>query len=226
MKQLFVNKTGLDHQQEWKNCQDFGFINEKIKCVVDGCSEGLHSEIGAKLFCYLFEQTYSVDESFQQLTALFPTFEAMKNHLLFTILYVEETEETFEVYTAGDGIIIKEQHDGNIEYDILDQNNSPSYYAYNFIEKNYLKMYQEGVVLQQISYSKEEYLNIGVATDGLSYLLNSLHKDEFERLLRDKKYNRIKLLINKINKEALTSVLSNQSYVKPTFLKDDLTIAF
>ena len=47
---MLVNKIGYDHLSIGMNCQDYGFElpDYKVKVVADGCSEGLHSEVGAK----------------------------------------------------------------------------------------------------------------------------------------------------------------------------------
>jgi hypothetical protein len=206
---MLIHKIGYEHSQEWKNCQDFGFIDEKVKCVVDGCSEGLHSEVGAKLFCQLFQKTRNADESFQLMLPLFSTFEDIKQHLLFTILYVLEDDENFYVYAAGDGYVIKRSVDDVLSYEKIDFDNSPPYYAYNFVDKKYLKKYQEGVVFELRSYAKSDYKSIGVATDGLHYVLRSEMKEPFEQaLLEDKKFNILRLF--------------NRDHPK---LKDDITIA-
>ena len=55
---MFINKMGFEHKEYGVNCQDFGVETSKVKCVVDGCSEGLHSEIGSKLFCELLMEDF------------------------------------------------------------------------------------------------------------------------------------------------------------------------
>jgi hypothetical protein len=208
-KKLFINKIGYEHHQEWKNCQDFGFINERIKCVVDGCSEGKNSEVGAKLFCHLFECSGDIQQTFDTLLSLYPTFEDIRDHLLFTILYVTEDEENFYVHAAGDGYILKQDHENNLSYERLDFDNSPPYYSYNYVPSNYLKKYQDGVTFDVKTYSKKEYMHIGVATDGLEYILRSEHKKAFEKHLLDRKEFAIKRLMNRFH----------------SVCKDDVTIA-
>lgn len=223
---LFINKIGLEHALAWRNCQDYGFIQPHMKCVVDGCSEGDHSDIGATLFCQLFQKNESIDETFAKLTELFSDFDAIKHHLLFTILYVTEDDAFFTVHTAGDGVIIKQQWDDTLEYEVIDQDNRPSYYAYNYVPKDYLKKYQTGVAFETRCYSKTDYKNIGVATDGLMYLLGTPFQAEFERYLLCGKENRIKLLLNKLHRNSILHTLQNKTYPEPLSLKDDITIAF
>ena len=50
---MVVNKIGAQHLDYGRNCQDCGLENETIKLVCDGCSEGEHSEVGAKAYCHL-----------------------------------------------------------------------------------------------------------------------------------------------------------------------------
>ena len=45
---MFVNKMGAQHLDYGKNCQDYGLEKDCLKVVCDGCSEGAHSEVGAK----------------------------------------------------------------------------------------------------------------------------------------------------------------------------------
>jgi len=208
MKKIMINKIGYEHHEEWKNCQDYGFITEGIKCVADGCSEGKHSEIGVKLFCHMLKNGQSVENIFQRLIQMYPDFEDMKNHILFTFLYMTEDEENYYVHSVGDGYIIKESFEGNYSYEKIDYENSPPYYAYNFIEPEYLKKYKEGVAIQERIFNKKEYQTIGLATDGLEYLIKSGLKKEFETLLFERKEFGIKRLINK-------------NYAK---CKDDITI--
>jgi hypothetical protein len=226
MNSLFVNKVGLDHMFEWRNNQDFGFINEKIKCVVDGCSEGKHSEIGAKLFCHLFEKFESVERSFDQLIQTFPSFEEQKEHLLFTILYIVEDEFNFYAHICGDGYMILQNHLDEISFIEINQNNSPSYYIYNLMPKEYLKEYKTGVSFQTHVFPKSEFKNVGVATDGIRYLLDTEYEEAFKSFLLQKNARRFSLLLNKIHQEAQLHILSNKSFDKPVFLHDDLTIAF
>lgn len=201
---------GHEHKNSLRNGQDFGFVNEIHKCVVDGCSEGDHSEVGAKMFCHLLKRSGNIQESMDQLVSFFPSFDDIKHHLLFTILFVEETETQFIVYHAGDGFIITQTKDDQLDYIPLDYGGAPPYLAYNYIDSRYLKKYAEGVEIKTEIFEKEVFKNVGVATDGLAYLLNSNFQEEFENYLRLNKDNRIKLLMNRIHSQ----------------LYDDITIAW
>ena len=52
---MFINKIGMEHLEMGMNCQDYGIIGDTWAVVCDGCSDGKHSEVGAKLFCQLYK---------------------------------------------------------------------------------------------------------------------------------------------------------------------------
>jgi hypothetical protein len=192
---------GFDHKEMGINCQDFGFINETLKCVVDGCSEGLHSEVGAKLFCQLFKEGFPVYHIFQKmLTVIGAGPQNIRNYLCFTILTVSETENEFIVNYCGDGFIIKQTHGNSIEFVKLDDGEYPQYYAYNFIDKSFLKCYQGGVSFSRLVFSKAEYKKIGIATDGMRYIFNKDYETDFIDLLIKNKESAVKRLINRKHK--------------------------
>lgn len=68
---MVVNKIGAQHLDYGRNCQDCGLENETIKLVCDGCSEGEHSEVGAKAYCHLANLGYSTQQIFQMLVGIF-----------------------------------------------------------------------------------------------------------------------------------------------------------
>lgn len=235
---MFINKMGYMHWEMLKNCQDYGFELNKVKCVVDGCSEGMHSEVGAKLFCSFAadevlwatmpdlmdsdgNMEYTVQHVIRECNALVYdvlTFyrpftqrkvAAVLHYGLFTVLAVQELDTVFNVGYCGDGIIIKQKHDGTFEYDVIDQKGTPAFYAYNYIPPEYLTDYKDGVPVEFKQFSKEDYAAIGVATDGLKYVLDSHIRPEFEKLMLARKESAIKRLFNKHH----------------SILKDDVTIA-
>jgi hypothetical protein len=210
---MFINKIGYQHLELGLNNHDYGFEQDNIKCVVDGCSEGLHSEVGAKLFCHFYKNSNDNNDRilkiFQQLTSIFSLVEDIKNHLLFTILLLYENDNIFHVQICGDGIIIKQKHDDTLEYEIKDYSGSPPYFSYNFIDEKYLTKYKDGVLIGVSNYWKTDYKAIGIASDGLQYILDSPFKEEFENLLIKRKEFAIKRLINREHK----------------LFKDDITIA-
>lgn len=211
---MFVNKIGQEHITMGMNCQDYGYEDHLNKVVCDGCSEGQHSEVGAKIFCHLFDIGETIHGMFDNW--LFPMFgqssKSIKDYLCFTILRVFEADDSFEVVNCGDGYIILEDIDGNISFVELSDGEYPKYYAYNYCNPDSLKHYKNGVDLEQHTYSKEEYKNVGVASDGLRYILRLDEElvNEFVELLKLKNAVKIKRFINR-NQKAL---------------KDDITIVF
>jgi len=207
---MFICKIGYEHIEKGLNCQDFGFENLEHKCVMDGCSEGKHSEVGAKLFGHLLSQDrYSIDDIFGMLSDIFPKYEDVRNHLLFTVLIVSETKNDYIIDICGDGYIIKQKYDDSIEYEKIGEGNAPEYFAYNYVSPDHLSKYKDGVEFKRHLLPKIEYKAIGVASDGLEYILNSPFKEEFERLLLGRKEFAIRRLINREHK----------------YFKDDISIA-
>ena len=193
---MLINKIGFEHLFYGSNCQDFALDLPGKKCVVDGCSQGLHSEIGSKLFVSLFEQGLDIDTIFGTLTKILSSQEQIKNYLLFTVLILEETEEDFVVHECGDGYIIKQTVANTLEYEKTDYGGAPPYYAYNYINKNKLSLYKDGVSFKIHRFSKDKYRAVGIATDGIEYILKSPHALEFEKCLLARKPALIKRMIN------------------------------
>lgn len=210
---MLINKIGYEHIQRGENCQDFGIVCHKQKVVCDGCSEGSHTEVGAKTFCHLISCGYSINQAFEKLIDIFgQNTSTIKHYLCFTILILSEHEDRFELSFCGDGYIILEDKKGNITFSELTDGEYPKYYAYNYVPANLLSHYKEGVTFNHLSFKKMEYSKIGVASDGLRFLINTESdlKTEFLSALKSKKEATVKRLINK-----------NQ-----ILFKDDITIAF
>lgn len=132
----------------------------------------------------------------------------------FTILACFEYENEFVVYSCGDGFIIKEDREG-ITFDKLDDGEYPAYYVYNWIDPSNLKDYKKGVEFKVTRYCKTDYINVGVASDGLRFFddLFEPEKYKFRNNLSIGKGAQIEMLINKNNKEYST-------------FKDDISICF
>ena len=211
---MFVNKIGMQHLEIGMNCQDYGLEMEGFKLVCDGCSEGEHSEIGAKSYCYLAGLGYGINQIFKKLVDIFgQSTTSVKNFLCFTILNVTEKEECFRVSYCGDGYIILEDIDGNIHFEELNDGEYPQYFAYNYCDSSALKYYEDGVEVGEKEYPKEKYKNVGIASDGLRFIVKSDNddlKNEFIELLKTGKAVKIKRFINRNQK----------------IFKDDITIVF
>lgn len=132
----------------------------------------------------------------------------------FTILACFEYEDEFVVYSCGDGYIIKEDKEG-ITFEKLDDGEFPAYYIYNWIDPEKLSGYKEGVDFKVSRYTKTEYTNVGVASDGLRFF-NDLYEPEqykFKEMLSKGKTAQIEMLINRNNQ-------------KRSIFQDDLSICF
>lgn len=215
---MFVNKIGQQHLEIGMNCQDYGFEGNgfdgnNLKIVCDGCSEGLHTEVGAKTFCHLISNGYSIYEAFTKLVEMFGQSNlSIKNFLCFTVLCVFDSYGFFHTMNCGDGYIITEDIEGNITFEELTDGEFPKYYSYNFCDPNTLKYYKDGVAFDCRKYCKDRYKNVGVASDGLRFILSANEdlKSEFIELLRQKNAVKIKRFINRNQK----------------LFKDDITIVF
>lgn len=132
----------------------------------------------------------------------------------FTILVCLEYEDEFVVYSCGDGFIIKENSDG-ITFDKLDDGEYPAYYVYNWINPDSLIDYKEGVEFKVSRYSKADYINVGVASDGLRFFeeLYEPEKYKFYDNLSAGKGPQIEMLITRNNRNGST-------------FKDDISICF
>ena len=125
------------------------------------------------------------------------------------MLIVSETKNDYIIDICGDGYIIKQKYDDSIEYEKIGEGNAPEYFAYNYVSPDHLSKYKDGVEFKRHLLPKIEYKAIGVASDGLEYILNSPFKEEFERLLLGRKEFAIRRLINREHK----------------YFKDDISIA-
>lgn len=235
---MIVNKIGFEHIFQGTNCQDSGVEFKNIKCVVDGCSGSTDSEVGAKLFCHLLTEMYTekmdindlVKLIFDKLLMTFTNDDSIDKYLLFTILILVEEENEFILYESGDGVVLKTDIENNIQYEIIEYNNYPPYFAYNYMNKENMKQYKEQLELKKHIYSKSIYNNIGIASDGLNYLINSNQKLFFEKCIQIKNKNKINLLINRctnyhLNKQFLNNSNVDLSNPLPN-LKDDITIVY
>jgi len=135
------------------------------------------------------------------------------NHFCFTTVMCIEGDDTFRVDYMGDGYVILQKHDNTFEFIELKNTipDYPEYLVYNFIDERYLTHYKEGVFPKSLYFSKIVYNFVGVATDGIRYILeNAALTEEFQQLLLKGKENLIKLFINRNQK----------------LFQDDITISY
>ncbi len=209
---MFVCKMGKHHLEYGQNCQDFGMVKGNRKMVCDGCSQGAHSEVGAKAFVHLTKRGYGLEKAFERLTELFgQQAKDVKDYLCFTILSVEEREDDFRLTCCGDGYVILEDLKGQITFLELSDGEYPQYYAYNYVDRRKMNRYRDGVPMKERIFPKEQYQRVGVATDGLRYVAGTAGLSEaFIQALQSGREVQVKRFVNKYQ----------------DFLKDDLTIAW
>ncbi len=237
---MLINKIGYNHWEVGIQNQDFGFetdanmskinpLNPILKGVIDGCSECTHAEVGAKLYVYHKIHLTELDEHSLFLLLLknfpFDVSTTIMNYLLFTVLYTYEREEDFVVRTCGDGYIIKQFHDDTFEYQAIEQGEYPKYFGYNFVDpKKFKQPLEEPIRFTSYIFPKDEYKAIGVATDGLKYIIESPFKDEFEKGLIGRKKAAIERLITREHRKHYLS-LNGQKILDPIGkFNDDITI--
>lgn len=215
---MFINKIGMEHLEIGMNCQDYGFEGERESVICDGCSEGKHSEVGAKLYSLLRSQNEITSPT---TTAIFNKIVynllgddpiILKNYMCFTILNLLYSAEDWIVNYCGDGYIILQDYNDNITFEELSDGEYPKYYIYNYIERKHLQHYKDGVSFSQKTYSQEKYAKVGIASDGLRYILRADEKlkCEFINCLKSDRELKTKLFINRNRK----------------IFKDDITIVF
>lgn len=245
---ITVSKIGSDHVGANKNNQDYFFASkdEKVKIVMDGCGSGDFSEIGTRLFNLALSEKEDINaNNFEEIVKeILDKFkDAMKliyqneTHILyntctFTILAVFVQEDQYIVYTCGDGYIITQDKEGMVLFnetkEVIEENGEeyPKYFIYNYIDKESLKMYKEEVTFTKHIYSKEKYVNVGVATDGLRFWKKLQYTDgeRFIQLLKKGKKGPLSRYITKCNEKFLEENGELKKHV-PVF-QDDITIVF
>jgi len=216
---MFINKTGSEHIEYGINNQDYGFENDRYKVVVDGCSSGQHSEVGAKLFCKIFEEatekaevalnldfiTYLIDSIFAVIIKTTGSSNKdLRDYLSFTIFIAQKNGEKTDIFYCGDGYFFTLE-ERVIDYTCIDNGEYPFYYMYNFISNK--KAYKDLITIEDIKIRHinidTDFKDVGVATDGLRYVLRNKNiKPKFETLLINRETFKMKRFLN-INKEKL-----------------------
>lgn len=230
---MFINKIGTYHINAGINCQDFGFNMDKYKLVCDGCSEAIHSEVGAKTFSFMLSSfiqknnerltndnsnffNKSISEIFNNMISWYPislNIMPLINLYSFTIIHYEEYETFFNVCNCGDGYIITQDSNGKLEFLKIDEGTSPKYFIYNYINSDLLNDYKNGVQFDIHRFEKNEYDRVGIASDGIRFILEnedlSLIEEFKDILIKDKEVC-MKRFINRNQK----------------IFKDDVTISW
>ncbi|MDR2524079.1 MAG: protein phosphatase 2C domain-containing protein [Candidatus Nomurabacteria bacterium] len=214
---IVLSKTGSEHLYSDRNRQDMALALPGLKVVLDGCGSMDFSEVGAALFGQMLKQEYKDRAKlgrptitpdnfaditwtiFHKMSYLMPTDYLKSQNLSFTILACFEMPEEFVVMSCGDGFIVKQISD-EIVAEQLDDGEYPKYFVYNFIEdKAILNAYREGVDFMLTRYAKQDFVNIGVATDGWRFVenLSVLERFSIDDFLKQGKKGKIGMLINR-----------------------------
>lgn len=185
---------GSDHHRAMKNSQDaISLLNlnddTTIGIVADGCGSCKHSEVGAKYAVEFIQRQfqnyykyanskefiltdvillYIRDRLIQDLKSLKVKFESEFNeYFLFTIVgFLTNSIGELLIFHEGDGY-----YEVNGESFVIEQNNRPSYLAYN--------------VNSQVSeltirkFNIENVNNFLISTDGIDYYKQRYNVDEF-----------------------------------------------
>lgn len=243
---ISISKIGSDHIGANRNNQDYFFVSEdeKVKVVMDGCGSGEFSEIGTRLFhLALREKGELTVENFEETVKdFFTKFKAAIELTLgdatkmlydigsFTILAVFEEAEQFTVLTCGDGYILIQDISGMLWFqqtrEVIEEEGAeyPKYFVYNYVDKKHLRFYNDEVTFTKHIFSKEKYVNIGVATDGLRFWenLSDENIEKFIELLKKGKKGPVSRFITKFNGKYIKENAEIKENV-PVF-RDDISI--
>jgi hypothetical protein len=212
LKRRAISKIGSDHLFMGINRQDFALMtpNNGFKLVLDGCGSMPYSEVGVALFGQMIGRKeglnrYNFVQTANQIFAHLcgQLFKSDNNLILenlsFTILAAFETEDAWVVFACGDGYILLRQG-GELTYRRLDDGEYPRYFVYNWVDASTLKAYQDGVSFDVLAFSKTEYDDVGVATDGFRFvneIPDLVDRANFSVRLVEGRSGKVEQLINK-----------------------------
>ena len=240
---------GYHHTDTYSNNQDSfcirtfgnGFEEQAgVFVVCDGCSSSKKAEVGANLFARIlpaiimgasWRNSYIVNtrffneieheiSSYMKLLTVNMDFTERETFLadafMFTIVFALITPVKTYLISCGDGVFVI---DGK-EVINIDQNNTPTYIAYNEISFNPPIAKSKFVVNKELK--NNQYESIIVASDGLNYLLDNEGKElqmgrivpSMQEMLNKDKYFTNKTLLQR----------HLQMYSKERILFDDTTM--
>lgn len=188
-----VCRQGQGHFIDGLNNQDYYYMENNIKIITDGCSEGKFSEVGTRLFAQYFsklDSRFDCQKFEENVEKVFSTIlsnykrklksdecrEFIVNNLLFTILACFELEDRFVVKTIGDGYIITVNKNNMVSYTRLSYGKRPPYYSYNMLD---VELYKEELKFKTFEYSKEDFCKVGIASDGFAPIAEKKISDNF-----------------------------------------------
>lgn len=197
-----ICRQGNGHYLNGLNNQDFFFEEGNLKIITDGCSDGLFSEVGTRLFAQAFSQLETrldivsfernVEKAFSRVCTIagtksgedFDTF--VINNMLFTIIACFELEDKFVVKFLGDGYIITVNKHDMLSYIRLFYGKAPPYYSYNKITTD---TYPKTLKFKTFEFSKEDFKKVGIASDGIAPIVDKQLNQSFEPFFLGAKTN-------------------------------------
>lgn len=261
LRMMAGSVPGTDHTRPgfpiWTNNQDgYSFVNVRheycVGVVCDGCSGGLHSEVGAKLGSKFI--TNMVSSEIKQYNDIRPEFwselkikttnyllnaidnsrssydlDTIENFLLFTIVGVAVTPQTTYIFNFGDGYY-------SINGDFFScgpfPENKPPYIMYTVTGSPVLSNNPNLSQFQIIPIPTKSINTVSVGSDGVEDLLNKAVDDTPERLFLDKMnlssfYNNpdnLRRHLALMNREHVVKSEFGNTTIGIGFLRDDTTI--
>ncbi len=244
---MLVNKMGSYHVEYGKNNQDYGFEYKNIGCIVDGCSDGKHSEVGAKLFVKKFlekvldneeKEIYplvTIDEvvsTFDLVARLITRFDEkgedgnflddMKDYMCFSIMVLVEKEEEWMVIVFGDGFVfLQENGNDDLKFESINHSSHPNYLAYHLIDRRFIKNHEKG--MNHVRF--------------YTHYLSFISKEKFQSVgiasdgiryiigtEHEQKFNNMVLKRNKWGLMRFINILNRKNDERGGFFKDDITL--
>lgn len=194
-----ICKQGNGHYLNGINNQDFCYVEKNLKMLMDGCSEGKFSEVGTRLFYQFFSKLKdrfnpekfdeNVEKVFSHMIKAFSISSKKENdefivdNMLFTVIACFELEDKYVLKYIGDGYIITVNTSDMVSYIRLSYGKTPPYYAYNMLSTG---TYSKKLEFKTFELSKEEFKNVGIASDGIAPIVEKKITEDFEKIILGK----------------------------------------
>ena len=238
-------ELGIKNQDACRELKSNNTI-KSVRIICDGCTnidandsktfKMTHSEVGAGLFCSLYEilddpydydkfpenanlimekMLQLIDFEKEKINEFSKKIDYILHNYCFTILAVFEKEDSFIVYFLGDGVIILKNKFDTITYFERKNGNAPPY-----LVNNYLLDEDKKVLFEKYIFSKKEFKNVGIASDGI------------EPFLGKDLTNTQKLFVDSCLKHGNNMYLNNEKDLSnfilqnPDIFCDDITIVW
>lgn len=198
-----ICRQGNGHYLSGLNNQDFCYMDKNLKLITDGCSAGLFSEVGTRLFVQQFSHLANrfdvnsfetnVEKAFESIShiasgSVEERNEFITNNMLFTIIACFELEDKFVVKFIGDGYIITVNQQKMVSYIRLFYGKTPPYYAYNKLPTS---IYKDKLEFKTFEFPKKLFKMVGIASDGIQPIAEKKIDVNFDACIlgEEKKYS-------------------------------------